>query len=89
MDQHFLTKDINRSNIQKNCTYELAMVFVDAIKQNDFYLAEQHLQSALRSVNELKRMQDKKKNHDRLQGMVNHLNEKGVTSMVIRRLANE
>jgi len=89
MHHQFLVHDINRANIEKHCTYELAMVFVDAIKSNDFYLAEQHLQSALRSVNELKRMQDKRKSQYRLQNMVNHLNEQGVASMVVRRLANE
>ena len=89
MDKHFLKEDTKRADGEKCCIAVLAVSLLNSIEQNNFYEAEKHLRSMLKSTNELKRMQDKAEKQERLREAASHLISIGSTDEAIRRFSHE
>ena len=88
MDQHFLKEDQEAAEKQKLCILSLCLEVSMAIYNGAFDKAEEDLRSGIASVNELKRLQDKKIEHDHMAEMVASLQSKGIPVEMVRMLAN-
>lgn len=86
MREHFLEEDLPKAYKEKSCLFDLSIESQNAIVNNDFYKAEQNLIDMMKSVNELRRMSDKKKNHNRMNDLLEHLNNRGISAELVRRI---
>ena len=89
MHGQFLKEDLNRAANEGFCVYVLCMKVAETVHNGEFYKAEEHLMDAIKSVNELKRLKDKKETQDRMQAFADHMNKKGISVETVRRVINE
>lgn len=89
MDKHFLNKDLKQAYKEKACAFQLSMQSQKLLIDNDFYAVEEKLVDMLKSVHELKKLQENKKTQDRFEGLVGHMQAEGVNAVLVRRLINE
>jgi len=86
MHEHFLKQDLQKAYKEEKCAFDLSIEAQNALIRNDYYKVEQCLTDMMKSVNELKRMNDKKKNHNRMNDLLEHLNNRGVSAELVRRI---
>lgn len=86
MDKHFLKQDLKQAYKEESCAFELSIQFQNLLVKDDFYILEEKLIDILKSVHELKRMNENKKVQDRFEKLVGNLQADGVNATLIRRM---
>jgi len=84
-----LKQDAAQATKEKQCIGLLLKKANGLIERGKFYEAEQEITTALLSLNELKRMQDKKNGDSRLKALVEFLVSTGASAEVVRRVIHE
>ena len=89
MYRTILKQDAAQATKEKQCIGLLLKKANGLIERGKFYEAEQEITTALLSLNELKRMQDKKNGDSRLKALVEFLVSTGASAEVVRRVIHE
>lgn len=85
VNSHFLSKDLDGAYTELLCMSSCMHSAAICIKNEDYSDAVVHLENALRSVRELERLNNKKKNRKNLEKLASELSAKGVKIMVLKR----
>lgn len=84
LENHFLPEDWADAMDELNCTLHCLTIATNSIEQGDYQMAIVYHENLLRSIKELKRLNDRKKRSENLHSMISELSKTGVKVMVLR-----